>query len=132
MQSTSVDLAPILSVAAQFLWALLPVVLSALANKAMKYYGIAADSQANTLLHSGVDRAVQYAQSAIVSKVGLKNYTIDTKNAAIASVVNYASANLAQTMDHLGVTPSSLAQLVANKLDVAVGIPVDANAPTVG
>ncbi len=121
--NTIVNLQPLVSLLLQFLAALLPVVVAWLAGRAAKWLKISTDSQANTLLHAGLDRATSYAVSALTTKFGADTEAIpvDAKNAAVASVVDYALQHLNETVTYLGIEPSKIAALAANKLDVQLG-----------
>lgn len=121
--STIVNLQPLVALLLQFLAALLPILAAWLAGRAAKWLKISSDSQANQLLHDGLDRATSYAVSALTAKFGADTTAIpvDAKNAAVASVVDYALAHLNETITYLGVDPGKLAAIAANKLDVQIG-----------
>jgi hypothetical protein len=127
-ENTTVNLAPFWSSLLEYLVPVIGVLITALVAWAATLFqrltGVNIDAKHRAALQSALETGVNYGLAKAGDKA--KNLTVDVRSAIVADAITWVEKSVPDAVKHFGITPETVAEMAAAKLQVA-----DPNAPSI-
>lgn len=109
-----IDLAPITSMALEFVFGLVAVFGAFVLNALRKKFNFDSEGVLNERLNEAIERGLMYANEKLVENN--KSLTRSTENEFVAEAVNYVIKGVPKTIQHFGLTQERIKELVLSRV----------------
>lgn len=117
----TVDLSPVVSLATQILQPLLLTVatwfVARIGQAVTKHLGLKFEDAQRQVVNDALNNALSFGVTKIASQVGSDALKVDLKSAVVAHAANYAITAIPATLQHFGITPDRLKDMLTARLE---------------
>lgn len=116
-QAATVDIGPLVSeIVIPAVVALLGLLATWLARKAVGWFGMQQDGRATELLEAAMKNGLAYAQAQLAGRIGTGPIAIEVRSEAVAIAANYAVTHVPDALKLLGVDRGKLVDKLTARL----------------